>query len=102
MSVVVVVHCEFRAGEAVCLDGVGGAAQQCRQFSAFFRREFAEHIVDLASTRESVADSEAKPCVIGGAQLVGDVFQSVMARVRSTFAQPQVAERDGEVIDHDQ
>ena len=82
------------------LHRVGGGVQQDRQARPLVRRELREDVVHRPAPR--LADPHPEPRVLLRAQLVDDRAQPVVPAVRAGLAEPELAERQREVVRDDQ
>ena len=82
------------------LHRVGGGVQQDRQAHPLVGRELREDVIHRPAPR--LADPHAEPRVLLGAQLVDDGAQPVVPAVRAGLAEPELAERQREVVRDDQ
>ena len=56
----------------------------------------------VARGAQRVADADAQPAELLRAELLDDRAQAVVAAVAAAFAEPQLAERQREVVGHDE
>ena len=82
------------------LDRVGGGVEQLGQARLLARVELAQDVVDRVATR--LADPDPQPAELLVAELVDDRPQAVVAAGAPALAEPQLAERQGEVVDDHQ
>src|SRR6478672_9213407 len=81
------------------LDRVGRRVEELVQSLLFVRRELGEDVVD--GTPIGLADPHPQPAELLGLELVDDRAQAVVAACAATLAEPQLAEREREIVGDD-
>ena len=89
-----------RAVAAPGLDRVGRGVEQLGEPGLLALAELAQHVVDGVAAR--IADAHPQPAELLVAQLVDDRAQTVVPAGAPALAEPQLAERQREVVTHDQ
>ena len=82
------------------LDGVGPGVEELVDPLPLVGRERREDVVGEASSRRS--DPDPEPAELLGVQLVDDRTESVVAAGPATLPEPELAERQGEVVGDDE
>jgi hypothetical protein len=82
------------------LDAVRGRIEQLVQALDLVRRERGQDVI--AGVADRVADPDAQPAELLGCELVDDGAQAVVAAVAAGLPEAELAERQGEVVGHDQ
>ena len=82
------------------LDGVGGRVEQLVEPLDLVGLELREDVV--ASVADRIADPDPEPAELLGLQLVDDRAQAVVAAVAARLAEPELAERQREVVGDDE
>jgi hypothetical protein len=82
--------------------GQQGAIERGVDFLAFFAPRRLEHIVTTSLRSPGMADADAQPPVILGAQVGGDVLEAVVAAKAAAELEAHLARRDVEFVMHHQ
>ena len=95
------VHRGFRTLGDPDGDGLGGDDQGVIDQRAFGGAEPAEDVVGGVD-RPSIADPDAEPGVVVGPEVGGDVAEAFLAPVATALADPELAQREVQVVAEDQ
>ena len=102
LFVVILIHCQLDTGQTKTLDDVSRQGQFLRHRIQLFLRKFAQHIIDLSTPREIIANAETQTSIGLRTQQFGNVLQSVVSGIAPFRFQPECTEGECQIIDDDQ